>query len=262
MKRVVIKDTIMELWRGNISYVILTIMAIGLIQSISATYAFKEIQWVKSIEIINVKKYAYMGSLFLFSFIWKGIVISVLGSFAFSKYSFSDKLSFLYLPLKRSTYLALRALGFVLFISIFFIVWNITLTLSTIPLKTLSTIEVLIFSVIGDLLFFLFLSVPLFFGLHLPPISASFASLILFFIGTAHLLLTPFVNLQISPRLEKLLTQFPNVISLVMYFPARYFNVPLGLYDLYPSLKSLALYLMQFIAFLVLFILGQKNIEL
>ncbi len=262
MRRIVIKDTILELWRGNISYVIFIIMALGLIQSISATYLIKNQTWFQEIEIINIKKYSYLGSLFLFSFIWKGIIISILGAFTFSKYFFSTKLSFLFFSLNRLTYLVYRMLGLIIFLSIFFIFWDVVLAFSVAPLKILSIKDTLFFSFIGDIILFAFLSIPLFLGLYFSPTSTSFLSLVLFLIGDAHLLLTPFTGIQIPPKLENLLRQFPDVISLVMFLPSKYLNIPYGVLDIYPNIKFLLIYICQSLIFLTLFLICHKKIEL
>lgn len=262
MKRIIIKDTILELWRGNISYIILTIMAIGLIQSIAITNAIKEFDWFRVIESVNIRKFGYISSLFIFSYIWKGITLSILSSFAFSKYNFSKQLSFIYYNVSKNTYLLLRLIGIILFLSIFFTLWDIVLTVFAVFLKIFTFNEIFVFSIIGDIILFIFLPVPLFWGLYFSPISAGFVSLIIFFVGVVPSISTPFFGIQISNTLKQILIQFPNATSLVLFIPLKYLNVPIGLYDIYPNIRTLVYYLIQSILYLVLFFRQQRQVEL
>jgi len=260
--RRIIKDTILELWRGNVSYIIVIIMFFGLLLSVSATYSIKDAGWFQEIKEINIKKIGYLQGLLYFSFLWKGIILSILGSFAFSKYVYSDKLSFLFLSVDKKRFLISRLIGFILLLSLFFIFWNIILSFFAFPLKILSYIEVFIFSTIGDFLIFLFLFIPLFFGLYLSPVSTSFLTIILLSIGEVHIFLTPLFDIRLTDNIRKILSFFPDVIGLVMFFPEKYFSVPYGTLNIMPNFITLIIYVSECLIFFLLFILQVKRLEL
>lgn len=247
--RSVIIDTLMEIWRGKVSYLIFIFFIIGL----SHTFGV-----VHNAKVFFLKEgYSNKGDFFVIlaflviSFIWKTFILIFISSFTFSKFSYLKKISFIFNPINKNKFLLLRFFTvFILSICLFFI-WNIISFLLFLLFEKIKIEHFLFYAIFEDFLITLGTPVSLYFGFYFSPLGLSFLMFIFYFFSSSELFLTPHIYINFPFYIKNLLKIMPNFMSLVSYFPFKYMKVPQNSIDITPNFYDFYFFLILSISFFI-----------
>ncbi len=257
-KRVIFKDTFLDIFEGKISYLVFAFTLLGFIFTLSIGKTARNFALNSHIQYID---FFIFSAFYFFSFLFKSIIFLLIASFLLSKHFYFKKLSLIFYPVKRKDYIITLIFAVTIYSFIFFLLWDLISYFLQYYLFHSNVKNYFLYFLLSDISIFLYSPFVLFTGFYFSEIPTAFLSVIIFLGSSFSLLLMPYFNIGIPEEIMIIINNIPSLFNFIIFIPMKLMNIPQGLIDLKPRIWDIAFYILLFIVFLILSIKNIKKIE-